>query len=112
MDDADPGGHPSKLIITEDTPLTAWFGELVFNYLHIETEALHSWGIGPGTVPYQVTHKATEALAIGTGFTPAAQLGRWQHRNPTSLLHIPPTPELESIVNRIFTFAYISWAKY
>ena len=40
--DADPGGHPNKLIITEDTPLTAWFWEIVLNYLYIETEALHS----------------------------------------------------------------------
>lgn len=39
---ADPGGHPNKLIITEDTSLTAWFWEIVLNYLYIETEALHS----------------------------------------------------------------------
>ncbi len=38
----DPDGHPNKLIILEDTPLTAWLWELVLNALYIETGVLHS----------------------------------------------------------------------
>ena len=33
---------PRKLIISEDTPLVAWFWELACNYLYIQTEVLHS----------------------------------------------------------------------
>ena len=36
------GQKPNKLIITEDTPLTAWYWEVVLNFLYIETEVLHS----------------------------------------------------------------------
>ncbi|KAL8646787.1 MAG: hypothetical protein Q9210_005931 [Variospora velana] len=32
----------TKLMITEDIPLIAWFWELCLNYLYIETETLHS----------------------------------------------------------------------
>ncbi|KAL8841352.1 MAG: hypothetical protein Q9170_000983 [Blastenia crenularia] len=40
--DSDPDGHPNKVLLTEDTPLVAWYWELILNYLYIETEALHS----------------------------------------------------------------------
>ena len=33
---------PRKLIISEDTPLVAWFWELACNYLYVQTEVLHS----------------------------------------------------------------------
>ena len=35
-------GQQRKLIITEDIPLVAWFWEIVYRYLYIETEVLHS----------------------------------------------------------------------
>ena len=32
---------PRKLLITDFTPLAAWFWELVCNYLYIQTDVLH-----------------------------------------------------------------------
>lgn len=36
------GMKPRKLLITEDTPLVAWFYELVLQFLHIPTAVLHA----------------------------------------------------------------------
>lgn len=38
----DPDDHPNKIIITEDTPLIAWFYEIVLRFLYVEAEVLHS----------------------------------------------------------------------
>ena len=41
-DTTDPHRRPDKLLIAEDTPLVAWFWELVLTFMYVETKVLHS----------------------------------------------------------------------